>query len=54
MKKAGILTIVIVVLAVAGILAYQYQKTDSQVPGQKEQGTLVKEKADGRYIVCEN
>lgn len=54
MKKAGILTIVIVVLAVAGILLYQYQKKDENTPLREGQGTLVKEQQDERDLVCEN
>lgn len=52
MKKAGILTIAIVLLAIAGILAYQYQKKETQNPVKERQGTLVREYKNGRDIVC--
>lgn len=51
MKKAGILTIAIVLLALAGILAFQYQKKDTQTPVREQQGTLVREYEDGRNLV---
>lgn len=54
MKKAGILTIAIVLLAIAGILAYQYRKKETQVPVREQQGTLVREYENGRDIVCQD
>lgn len=53
MKKAGILTIVIIILAAAGIGLYQYRKSDKAVIPWQERGTLVKEENDGRNFVCE-
>lgn len=54
MKKAGILTIAIVLLALAGIMAYQYQKKETQTPIREQQGTLVREYKDGRNIICKS
>lgn len=52
MKKAGILTIVILILAAAGMLLSFSQKNLRDTRELEEQGTLVKENADERYPLC--
>lgn len=54
MKKAGLLTIAIVLLAIAGILAYQYRKKETKAPVREQQGTLVREYKDGRDTICKD
>ncbi len=43
MKKAGIVTAAIILLAVGGILLYRYQSSEIPEKPGKGQGTLVKE-----------